>query len=256
MRKNHVKEQLRSGAASYGLWLSIPNTMTAKMLAHAGFDWLLVDFEHTPSNPTVVAEMLNVIADANGAAPLMRLPFNSVEYFKWGLDSGAWGVMVPMVNTRAEAEQAVRWAKYPPVGERSIGGIYAPYSFQTTRQEYVAQANEQTMVIVQIESKTALENVDEILSVPGVDVAFVGPNDLSASLGLTPHSESQEPRFLEALETIKAAGRRHNVPLGIWCSDGKVAAARVAEGFQFVSCCNDASSLAGGALQHLQTAKG
>jgi 4-hydroxy-2-oxoheptanedioate aldolase len=217
-------------------------------------DWLLIDFEHAPGNPSTVSDMIGVIADSAGPAPIVRVPTNSVEYFKWVLDSGAWGTMVPMVNTREEAEFAVSCSKYPPEGTRSIGGVYGAYSFRAKREDYNRLANQQIMTIVQIESKTAVENIDEILSVPGVDVAFVGPNDLCASLGVTPFSESQEPVFLEALETIKKAGKRHNVPLGIFCTDGKATAMRIAEGFRFVNVGSEISSILDGVSRNLKTA--
>jgi 4-hydroxy-2-oxoheptanedioate aldolase len=252
MRTNHVKAKLQNGEACIGLWLNFNSTNTARILAHAGLDWLLIDFEHSAGNPTLVADMITVVADAGGSAPLVRVPTNSVEYYKWVLDSGAWGVMVPMVNTREEAEFAVSCCKYPPTGTRSIGGAYSAYAFKTTRADYYRLANDHIMTIVQIESKTAVENIDEILSVPGIDVAFIGPNDLCASLGVTPFSESQDPVFLEALEKIKAAGKRHNVPLGIFGSDGNAVAMRIAEGFRFINIGSEISALLDGVARNLK----
>src|SRR6266700_1801316 len=216
MRTNHVKEKLKRGEPVLGAWLNIPNTTTARIMARLGFDWLLIDMEHSAHNPTLMADMVATIADAGTCAPLVRIPFNNVEWFKWALDSGAWGVIVPMVNTREEAEHAVSWSKYPPEGTRSIGGQLAPYAFGTTdRAAYAQAANDEIMVIVQIESASALQNLDEILSVPGLDVAFVGPNDLHASIGLTPSTEGAEPDFMAALERIKATAKKYRVAAGI-----------------------------------------
>ena len=122
-------------------------------------------------------------------------------------------MVVPMVNTRAEAQRVVEYAKYPPLGTRSIGGAFGPYGFGITDwPRYARTANDETIVTVQIESTQALQNLDEILSVPGIDVAFVGPNDLHAQLGLTPSSDGAEPEFMDALERIKAAARKQCCP--------------------------------------------
>jgi 4-hydroxy-2-oxoheptanedioate aldolase len=251
MRTNHVKARLRAGEPSLGAWLALPGVPVARALARVGFEWLTVDMEHSAQDPALMAQTVAAIAEGEGCAPLVRVPNNRVEWFKWALDAGAWGVIVPMVSTRAEAEQAVQWSRFPPVGTRSIGGIFAPYSFRASRDDYMARINDEILVVVQIESVQALDNLDAILSVPGIDVAFVGPNDLHAQMHLPPSSEGAEPAFVAALEQIKQAARRHGVPLGIYSSSGEAAAARIREGFQMVCATSDASSLAAGARQHL-----
>lgn len=257
MRTNHVKAQLRRGEQSIGAWISLPDVRVARLMAQIGFDWLLIDAEHSAQNPTLVADMIATIADAGTSAPFVRIPStNSLEWFKWTLDAGAWGVLVPMVNTREEAQQAVSWSKYPPQGTRSIGGVFASYGFGTTdRAEYARLANDEIMVIVQIESAAGIEHIEEIVSVPGVDVAFIGPNDLHAQLGLTPSSEGAEPEFLEALDKVKAAARRHNVAPGMFSSSGEAAATRLREGFQMVSAITDTTCLVAGVAQHLKQAR-
>ena len=132
MRTNHVKAKLTRGEPSLGAWLSLPSIPMARVMARLGFDWLTIDVEHSAQNPALMADMVATVADAGSSAPIVRIPFNSVEWFKWALDAGAWGIIVPMVNTREEAQQAVSWSKYPPTGTRSIGGIFAPYGFGTT----------------------------------------------------------------------------------------------------------------------------
>ncbi|NWJ46353.1 MAG: 2-dehydro-3-deoxyglucarate aldolase [Chloroflexi bacterium] len=257
MRSNFVKAKLKNGEPAIGLWHNLPGLNNARLLAYVGFDWVVVDFEHAPQNPALLTETVAAIAGAGVSAPLVRLPFNSVEWFKWSLDAGAWGVIVPMVETRQEAEQAVSWSKYPPLGTRSFGGSMACLSFSTTdRQEYLTKANDEILVALQIESAKGLANVEEILSVPGVDVAFVGPNDLHGSLGLPPSNEGAEPEFVAALEKIKAAARKYNVALGMFCSNGDTAAQRIREGFQMVNATSDASSLLTAATQNLQKARG
>jgi 4-hydroxy-2-oxoheptanedioate aldolase len=162
-----------------------------------------------------------------------------------------------MVNAREEAQRAVDYSNYPPVGNRSIGGIFGPYGFGTTEwSDYVTVANDEIMIIVQIESAQALQNLDEILSVPGIDVAFVGPNDLHAQLGLVPSSDGAEPEFLQALERVKVAARKHQIALGIFSSDGQAAAERVSQGFQMISVTTDVSSMITYATQNLRIAQG
>jgi len=256
MRTNHVKAKLKRGEPALGAWLSLPSVPVARLMARLGFDWLLIDAEHSPQNPDLVAEMVSTIIDARTSAPLVRIPANSLAWFKWALDAGAWGIIVPMVNTRAEAEQAVSWTKYPPEGTRSIGGMFAPYAFEAPDwASYMQAANNEILVIVQIESTQSLANLDAILSVPGLDVAFIGPNDLHIQLGLPPGSEGSEPTFVAALEQIKTAARSHNLASGIFCSDGTAAAQRIREGFQMVNVTTDVSCLKAAAVQNLHIAQ-
>jgi 4-hydroxy-2-oxoheptanedioate aldolase len=257
MRTNQVKEKLKHGEPVLGAWLSLPSVPSARIMARLGFDWLVVDMEHSAQNPVLMGDMVATIADAGTCAPIVRVPTNSVEWFKWALDAGAWGVVVPMVNTREEAQRAVEFSKYPPLGARSIGGAFGPYGFGITDwSDYAQTANDEIIVTVQIESAQALENLEDILSVPGIDVAFVGPNDLHAQLGLTPSSDGAEPEFMAALERIKAGARQHHVALGIFSSNGEAAAERVRQGFQMISVTTDVSSLITEARRNLRVARG
>ena len=257
MKTNHVKAALIRGETLFGAWLSLPSPFTARQIARQSFDWLMIDTEHSPIDQSLMALMVASVADANGPAPFVRVPFNSVENIKRALDSGAWGVLVPMVNTADEARAVVDACKYPPEGGRSIGGAFAPLGFGTTdRQEYFEAANREILVAIQLESKQAVENCDEILAVPGLDLAFVGPNDLHASLGLPPRSESDDPMFNDALERLKKVAARHAVPLGMYCSGGQAAAARAQEGFRFISVTSDLAALDQGLRASLAQARG
>lgn len=257
MRTNQVKAKLKRGEPALGAWLSLPDVSAARIMARLGFDWLVVDMEHSAHNAALMGDMVGAIADAGTCAPIVRVPGYGVEWFKWALDAGAWGIIVPMINTREEAQRVIEYTKYPPVGLRSIGGIFGPYGFGISNwSEYAQTANEETLVAVQIESAPALENIDEILSVPGIDVAFVGPNDLHAQLGLTPSSDGAEPEFMDALARIQAAARRHNVATGIFSSGGEAAARRVSQGFQMISVTTDVSSMIAGATGNLKIARG
>lgn len=258
MRTNHVKAQLKSGQPSYGAWLSIPSLETARAIAHLGFDWLLVDCEHTPFSPDLMSKMVAVIAEVGGPAPLVRVPSKrSEEWFKWALDAGAWGVVVPYVNNRAEALQAVEWCKYPPEGKRSFGSVFGPHGYGTTdRAAYFNNVNRETLVVLQIETTESMENLEGILSVPGVDVAFVGPNDLHLSMGLPPSNEGAEPEFEAAMQQIRSTAQKYGVATGIFTSGGKAAAKRVQEGFGMVVAMADHGTLVYGAQSSLNAAKG
>jgi 2-keto-3-deoxy-L-rhamnonate aldolase RhmA len=257
MRTNFVKQKLQRHEPALGAWLSLPSVLSARLMAHLGFDWLLIDMEHTAHNPVLMADMVATITDAGTCAPIVRVPTNSVEWFKWALDAGAWGVMVPMVNTREDAERIIEYTKYPPTGRRSNGGVFAPYGFGIRgRTEYTKAANDEILVVAQIESVQALQNLDEILSVPGLDVAFIGPNDLHMSLGLPPSSDGTEPAFMEALERIKTATQKHNVALGILSGNGEQAAKRVQQGFHMISVTSDIGSMITSATYNIEKARG
>jgi len=158
-----------------------------------------------------------------------------VHHIKQALDGGAQGIIVPMVNTVEEAKDVIRFSRFPPLGERGVGGLLPHLSFAASRGDYVKHANQEILVAVQIETKQAVENIDAILGVDGIDVAFVGPSDLHMSLGLSPLLWSNEPLFVEAFRKVKEACAKHKVPLGLYCKDGASAKARIEEdGVKFV----------------------
>jgi 2-keto-3-deoxy-L-rhamnonate aldolase RhmA len=255
MSENPIKQRIARGEPCRGGWLSIPSLYSARLLSRLPFDWLTVDTEHSPVDPNTLAQMVAVIADSQGPVPFVRLSQASVENIKRALDSGASGVIAPMINSRAEAEQVITWAKYPPLGQRSFGSFYAPMAFHQSMSEYLHNANEQTMAIIQIESKDALGNLDAIFSTPGLDLAFIGPVDLSVSLGLEPIPENTHPLFLEAIKEIQRAALAHKLPLGIFCSNGKAASERIKQGFLFVNAASDTRILLNGGRAELEASR-
>ena len=255
MRTNPIKSKLANGEACRGIWLGLPSPFSARLLTRLPVDWLMIDAEHAPVDAPTLAQMVAVIADSGGPAPFVRVAQASVESIKRALDSGAYGVLAPMINTREEAEQVVAWSKFPPEGQRSFGSAYAGLAFDVSMAEYLRVANEQIVVAIQIESRAALGNLDEIFSVKGIDMALVGPVDLSISLGLEPLPENPHPVFQQALIDILEAARRHHLPLGIYCSNGKAAAGRIAEGFQFVNITSDLNSLSKNVLAELEASR-
>ena len=258
MKKNFVRTKLKNGEPSIGTWLVLPDPISARMMGRVGFDWLTVELEHAPIGIQAATECFISVA-ASGTVPLVRVPWNSTENIKRVLDNGAWGVIVPMVNSRAEAETVVKAARYQPLGERSVGGQLHAVSFDTDPATYYARANEEILVVVMMEHVRAIENAEEILSVPGVDAFFIGPNDLSNSMGLAPVFESDDPRFVHALKHLREVGAKYGVASGIHVADAAAAVRRRAEGFQMIAVSSDAGlmlSQASGVATALGLSKG
>jgi 4-hydroxy-2-oxoheptanedioate aldolase len=242
MRSNYVRHKLKRGEPSIGTWLTLPSTTSATLMARTGFDWFTIELEHTPITLETAATCFSIIAGA-GKIPLVRVPWNTAENIKRVLDTGAFGIVVPMVNTRAEAEAAVAAARYQPPGRRSIGGQLPAANFETDSATYRAKADEEILVVVMLETAEAVKNADEILSVPGIDAFFIGPNDLHNSFGKPPVFESDAPEFIQAIDRLLAAGKKHNVPAGIHVIDAAAAQRRVTQGFQFIAIASEAGMM-------------
>lgn len=242
MKANHVRAKLKRGAPSVGTWLTLPDPVAARLMARVGFDWLTVEMEHAPINLETAVQSLAVIA-AEGVAPLVRVPWNTGENIKRVLDNGAWGIVVPMVNSRAEAEAAVAAARYPPLGQRSVGGQLHAASFDTDPATYYARANEEILVVLMIEHVRAIQAADDICRVPGVDVVFIGPNDLCNSMGKAPVFDSPDREFVEAVAHVLTTARKHGVTPGIHVLDAPAAQRRIQEGFQFIAVTSEAGMM-------------
>jgi 4-hydroxy-2-oxoheptanedioate aldolase len=242
MKTNHVKEALRRGEPQVGTWLSLASPFAARFLGRAGFRWLTVDIEHSPVDWETAALMFALIADA-GAVPLARVPCGDHDHIKRALDSGAQGIVVPMVNTPEEAAAAVAAARYPPAGRRSVGGSLHALSFGASPAEYYAAANREVLVVLQAEHVQAVENAERIYALPGIDAMFIGPNDLLSSMGKTPRMESDEPEFVEALRHLRETARRYGVAPGLHTADAEMARRRIAEGWQLVAVGSDLGML-------------
>src|SRR5712691_515426 len=234
MRANTVKKALKAGEASVGTWLSLGNITAARFLARAGFAWLTVDVEHSLVDWETATHIFASVADA-GCLALARVPANRHDHIKRVLDNGAHGIVVPMVNSREEAQAAVAAALYPPVGNRSVGGAVHALTFDATAGDYYAHANEELLIVLQCEHIKAVEDADAIFSVPGIDAIFVGPNDLAASMrskdGKPPSAEATS----QAMKHILATCKKHKVPAGLHCYNPEEARARIEEGWQFIA---------------------
>ena len=241
MRENSFKADLRAGRPTFGTWLGFGSVLVAERLAAAGFDWLTIDLEHSPTNHETAALMALAIA-ARGCVPLVRVPSQSDDHIKRALDIGAYGIIAPMVTSAEQARSVVASCRYPPDGVRSFAGGRNDLAFDTDGATYFARANDQIAVIIQIEHPRAIENIDDILAVPGIDCAFVGPQDLSGTLGCRPMLESPEPRFREALDRISESAHRHGVAIGIMVVTAEQANRRAEQGFGMISLASDVGS--------------
>ena len=251
MRPNAVKQILRSGQPSVGSWLSLGSATACRFMARAGFDWLTVDVEHSAASVETAAHMFASIADA-GCVALARVPSNRHDHIKRALDCGAMGIVVPMVTTRAEAEEAVAAMKYPPKGNRSIGGSLHALNFDAEAADYFARADDELLVVLQCEHIDAVENFREVYSVPGVDAVFVGPNDLAASMraadGTPPTREAQKAAHAKVLACCREMG----IAAGIHAFSAAEAKAYVDEGWQFVALTSELKMMLEGAKAMLE----
>jgi 2-keto-3-deoxy-L-rhamnonate aldolase RhmA len=246
MRTNAAKQALREGRATIGCWLTLPEPLAAVQMAVTGFDWFVVDLEHGSADLQTGALMCQAVAHAGGV-PLVRVPWSSAENVKKALDGGAFGIVFPMQGSRAEVEQSLAWTLYPPQGIRGFGPPLAALAFETDMRTYFERAHEELLLVVQIEQAEAVAALDDILSVPGVDVALIGPNDLSASLGLSPFESHGDPRFVETVAHIRERCVAHGVAPGIYAPTPEIARQRLDEGFRFVGVGDEAGFMLRGA---------
>ncbi len=250
MRENPVKNLLKAGKPAIGTWLTLGDPLATETLAHMDFDWLNVDMEHGSIDVRETRALFQVI-NTTDVVPTARVPWNDHVWIKRVLDAGAYGVVVPMVRTREEAERAVAACRYPPAGIRSIGSGRNHYAFRGTQADYLDRANDELLVIIQIEHADAIRRLDDILSVPGIDAAFIGPNDLCASLGIPPSTDSEHPDFEAAVSQVVTFSRKHGVAPGIHTSSGEALNKRLEQGFRYLGLANDQRLLIKGATDEL-----
>ena len=238
MKTNPVKEKLRRGEPSIGSWISLGSLQATRVMARLGFDWLTVDIEHGPFDWSEAAMLFAAIADA-GCVPLARVPQGSHDYIKRVLDAGAFGIVVPMVDTVEQAKTAIAAAKYPPEGTRSVGGGMHSLNFDATAGDYYEKANDEILVVLQTESPTGVENAEEIYSLPGVDAIFVGPNDLRFQMR-EPGRPLPDNDALDAmLERVVAAGNKTGTPTGMHVMDPGAVNRRIEQGMRFLALASD-----------------
>ena len=239
MRMNRVKQLWREGKPAVGGWLSMPGCFVAECMASTNLDWLCIDMQHGCIDYSDVVPMLTAIS-TTGATPFVRVPWNEPAIIMKVLDAGAYGVIVPMVSNRAEAERAVAACRYPPAGIRSNGPNRA---FFYGGADYQKHANGEMVCAVMIETAEGIAKIDEIVSTPGIDVAYIGPTDLALALGLPPVMDNDDPKHVETVNRILAACRKHKVIAGIHTASSKFTQRYLDQGFQMVMLVTDRSAM-------------
>ncbi|KAL4874293.1 Phosphoenolpyruvate/pyruvate domain-containing protein, partial [Aspergillus karnatakaensis] len=263
-----ITSALQGPSVAFGFWLTLPSGALAKTIVHGSscsstkFSWILIDAEHglisdnhyyDASSRRSLAILTNAIASED-ASPIIRIPSAEEWMIKRALDAGAHGIMVPMCHSEVHATNIVKYAKYPPLGTRGYGPMFAPHSFRGVNAgpEYDDGAQVGITIAVQIESQSGVENVERIAAVDGVDVVFVGPFDLARQMGITRGGEEHEA----AIQRILKATHAVNKKAAIFCTDGLDALARAKQGFDMISVNTDVGVLRAGMLNELKTANG
>lgn len=248
--ENKLKRNLYQGKTCFGTWIASGNPSSVDILKNLSFDWFVIDSEHSAIGAETIGHMMQAVGGSN-VVPLVRVGLNDQYLVKLALDAGAFGVVVPLVNSKADAEKAVSFAMYPPRGIRGAAGTRAS-RYGLDSKEYLRTANAEIMVIAQVETTSALNSIDEILSVEGIDVAFVGPSDLTMSLGLI--DDRSNVRVTEAMnKVVKSCQNRGKIP-GVMASSTDEVKNAVERGFRFISLASDVRFLMQGARVFLNAA--
>ncbi|KAH6691481.1 2-dehydro-3-deoxyglucarate aldolase [Plectosphaerella plurivora] len=229
----------RGEGPSVGQWLEFPGYSLARTVAPLGEDWVLIDAEHGNIDDRDMYLQVGAVS-TSGVSPIVRIPASEPWMMKRALDCGAHAIMVPMCESKEQAEAIVQACKYPskqwPQGKRGAGAMYAPAAFNLDGREYLLTANDNVMVCVQIESRMAVENVEEIAAVEGIDMLFIGPNDLASSMGYVAFDHASTPEVQEAIARVLQAGLNAGKYVGHFALSAEAAAAKVKQGFHFVNC--------------------
>jgi len=251
MRENRVKVIWGEGGVVLNGWLHVPSPFSAETMAHAGYDCLTVDLQHGPPDVGSIVPMLQAISTTE-VVPFARAGWNEPGTIMKLLDAGCYGIICPMIEGRKDAEAFVGACRYPPEGYRSYGPFRANLY---GGPDYAPNANETVVTMAMIETKAALDDLDGILSVPGLDAVFVGPSDLGQSLGFGPGMDREEPELVEAIDRVVGAAREKNLGAGIFTGSTEYAARAIEKGFNFVNVASDVrlmAQAAGGVVSALR----
>jgi 4-hydroxy-2-oxoheptanedioate aldolase len=252
MRENRLRTLWKEGKAAVNGWLAIPNGFSAESMAHQGWDALTIDLQHGLIDYQAMVQMLQAISTTD-TVPVVRVPWLEPGILMKTLDAGAYGVICPMVNTREDAQKLVAWTHYQPRGTRSFGPVRA---LLYGGADYPQHANDTIVAFAMIETAQALDNLDAILSVEGLDAIYIGPSDLSLALGCKPTFDDVDPPVAQAIDHILERAKAHGVVAAVHNGTPEAALARVAKGFQFVTVSSDARLMAAGAQQVLAKMRG
>jgi 4-hydroxy-2-oxoheptanedioate aldolase len=250
MKKNALKKKIADGVQAVGGWVAIPNAYATEVYAAQGWDSVTIDMQHGASDINDVVPLLQAIG--NDVTPIVRVPWNDPAHIMRVLDAGAMGIICPMINTKAEAEALVRSSRYPPLGERSFG----PFRASQYGADYWQHANEEILVFAMIETRQAVSNLADILSVKGINGVYVGPSDLSLSMGKPPTLDPSDKIVLEAMDVIVKTTRKWGHIAGVHTDGAATARKRFAEGYQMCTILNDVRLLAVAAANAVREVRG
>lgn len=239
MKGNTALKKLREGKFTLGSWICLNSPLIADVMAKAGFDFLTIDTEHGVMDYRDMVEMIHAILSTQ-TVPIVRVAWNDPALIKRALDAGAMGIIVPMVMSAEEAKKSVEAVRFPPKGKRSVVGVAAEVLHGS---DYLELANEQILLAVQIEHIGAVTLADEICAVEGLDVVFVGPYDLAASMGLLGTNFKQDPAWKNAVQKVLNSARKSNKAAGIHAQTVEEAIYHIRQGFQFVALGSDVQFL-------------
>ncbi|MBK7261012.1 MAG: 2,4-dihydroxyhept-2-ene-1,7-dioic acid aldolase [Rubrivivax sp.] len=242
MRENRLRTLWRDDRAAINGWLAVPSSFSAEVMAHQGWDTLTIDLQHGVIDYAQMVTMLQAIS-STPTVPVVRVPWLEPGIVMKALDAGAYGLICPMISTREQAQRLVSYTHYAPQGERSFGPVRASLYGGA---DYATEANKTVVVFAMIETAQALDKLDDILSVEGLDAIYVGPSDLSLALGCKPVFDDVDPKVAQALDHIVERARAHGVMAGVHNGRPDVALARIAKGYRFVTVSSDARMLAAG----------
>ena len=242
MRKNALRQKLSEGKVVYGTMLQeLRSPAVIQLVANAGYDFVFIDMEHGAYNMETVADLIKVARLAN-LVPLVRVPDAEYHLIARVLDAGAQGIMVPRIENREQVERVLESAKYPPIGKRGCSVFKGHADYQPEPQlEFTRQANQENMIILQIERKLAIERIDELLAIPGVDGAIMGPNDLALSLGI--EEGMSNPLIVEATDKVVRAAQANNIPSGMHVGSVDVLRTWIGKGMRLIVFSTDLNFL-------------
>ena len=237
MKQHTLVKQWSEGTATLNGWLAIPEGFSAEVMAHQGFDSLTIDMQHGVHDYLKAVDLLRAI-NTTPTKTLVRVPWLDPAHIMKILDAGASGIICPMINNKEEAQKLVEYAYYPPLGKRSFGPIRAKFLYE---EDYDECANDEILVFAMIETKEALDNLEDILSVEGIDAVYIGPADLSFNLGYKPKFDQEEPFVVDTIKHILSTAKKHGKFAGIHNATVAYAKKMVDLGFDFVTVGSDAN---------------
>lgn len=252
MRANTIREIWRRDGCALNGWLHIPDGFATELMAHQGWDSLTIDMQHGVVDYAAALGMLQAIA-TTATIPLARVPWNEPGIIMKMLDAGCFGIICPMINTRAECEAFVGACRYPPRGYRSFGPLRAALY---AGPEYATHADQIVITMAMIETRQAVENIDEIVQTPGLDALYIGPSDLGQSLGVGAIMDPTEPQVLAAIDHVLDAARQHGIVVGMHTGSVEYAQRMAGKGMQFLTIGSDARLMAAAAQRTVVAFKG